>query len=190
MRSALRFIQRPSRFGANFLRLSDFPSPVKPIRTAQNLKNQPAHKAPEPLRLTGKISPGLAMACFVWEPRSGDSSGAPPHFPAHPNYPSNQLPISSKGAAHGRREAPLLISSFPRVAQATPLCNPLQTLLFQLVATESEYLPNSLRATPPACGKPPIPVGNQKHAPPPYRPVPPTRSRIPNRPTRPLSSVV
>jgi hypothetical protein len=53
------------------------------------------------------------------------------------------------------QEAPLLISNFLRVAQATLSCKSLQPSAFQLLATDSEYLPCTLVATL-------MPVGNPR----------------------------
>jgi hypothetical protein len=65
-------------FCANLLKLSEFPSQVKPVfpgqtqeshrekpRAAQNIKERPAQKAPGPLGSTGDKLLGLAMACSL-----------------------------------------------------------------------------------------------------------------------------
>jgi hypothetical protein len=46
-------------------RLPRIPSKELNRGAAQNLKDRTAHKAPEPLRLAGELTPGHAMACSL-----------------------------------------------------------------------------------------------------------------------------
>ena len=118
--------QRPGRFGANFLRLSNFPSPVKlffalrfrgksfwfgirsfgaNIRAAQNLKDQPAQKMPEPILAHGNKIPGSCNGLF--------SEGFPTEGPGEneltrPCEPASHFPLRAGPTATGR-----LHCSFP-----------------------------------------------------------------------------
>ena len=116
--------QQLSRFGANFLRISNLQPSVKllfllfllfcclpfrtqgsqprethsrkKLRTAQNLKYLPAQHAPEPLRLAGKLVPGSCNGLFS----VGFPTGVLRSAAAHSSDPTNQLPHSTLGQAH------------------------------------------------------------------------------------------
>ena len=79
-------------------------TPVQKPRTAQNIKQQPAQTAPEPLRLT-EVSPitqevllGIAIACSLRESLQG-YQGLLPHLTQRTSI-TTCFPLPSMGQAH------------------------------------------------------------------------------------------
>jgi hypothetical protein len=125
------------------------------IHTAQNLKDQPAQQMPEPILAHGNKIPGSCNGLF--------SEGFPTEGPGgkltHPTLRTS-FPLPTQGRPNGHREAPLLISNFPRVAQHLLACKSLSICLVpfrlskkQLFATDPEYRSAAVKASSQPVGK-------------------------------------
>ena len=104
------------------------PEPLWITRLALRKKSKSGQqKSLEPIGLAGDQLPGHAMACSLWDSLQG-FNGAHRAQLVRPYEPASHFPNRSKitdlrsGRPHGHREAPLLTTSFVRVAQATQRC--------------------------------------------------------------------
>lgn len=103
---------------------------------------------PEPIGRAEDLLPGHAMACSLQGIPYRDQ-GLYPNL-TRSSEPASHFPFGQDPQVH--KEAPLLISSFQRVAQLLTQCK----RSVHAVATFREYQPNGSSASAPDCGKRPF----------------------------------